>query len=112
MGAVAVQRGMDGITEAMVLERGSMSLMMERGKRTAMGRNVRESHWTPGSVDRQRVDGAGVMGAGSVRTMELKMFTAGMNSLMLAAGDKAMMVLAGREASAAKSKLQLVSLRL
>lgn len=61
---------------------------------------------------RQRVCGNGVMGAGSVGTdMELKMFTAGMNSLMLAAGDKATMVLAGREASAATGKLQLVSLR-
>lgn len=50
------------------------------------------------------------MGAGSVKTdMELKMFTAGMKSSMVAAGDKAVTVLAGREAS---GKLQLVPLRL
>lgn len=113
MGAVAMQRGMDGVTEAMTPERGSMSVMMERGRSAAMGRNARENHWTSGSVDRQSVCGAGVMGAGSVRTgMGLKMFTAGMNSLMVAAGDKAAAVLVGRETSAAKGKLQLVSLRL
>lgn len=113
MGAVAMQRGMDGVTEAMTPERGSMSVMMERGTSAAMGSNARENHWTSGSVDRQSVCGAGVMGAGSVRTgMGLKMFTAGMNSLMVAAGDKAAAVLVGRETSAAKGKLQLVSLRL
>lgn len=39
------------------------------------------------------------------------MFTAGMNSLKVAAGDRAVMVLAGREVSAAEGKLQLVSLQ-
>lgn len=89
----------------MMLNMDSMAVMMERGRRAAMGSNA--VYADTGSVV---VDS---WGAESVKPgMELKMSRAGMNSLMMAAGDKATVVLAGREASAARGTVQLVSLRL
>lgn len=106
MALVAGQIAKDGATEAITQEEGSMPVMTARKeKRAGMGSNAQESYWTPSRVDRQRLCGGGVMGAGSVRTgVELKMLTAG--TLMKA--DKAMRVLAGRQTSAAKGKLRLV----
>lgn len=103
-----VQRGMDGVTEAVTWERGCISVMMEGARMAAVGSKATQRHWASCIVDKQRA-----CGAGSVRRgMELKMFTAGMNSLMVAAGDKATTAPSGRDASAAADKLQLVSLRL
>ncbi len=68
--------------------------------RNAMDSNAKESQRTLSNSDMQRLCSGGVIEPGSVRTStELKMFTAGINSLMVAAGEESVEVLAGRETS-------------